>query len=51
MGGANRAASAAAEAVQTMTAHCAECADLVLREEGMVRALAQLVDPAKANSK
>jgi hypothetical protein len=49
IGGANRAAFTAAEAVRGM-AHCAECAALVLRQEGMVRGLTRLLDPAKANS-
>jgi hypothetical protein len=48
IGSANRAALTAAKAVRAM-AHCAGSAALVLREEGMVRALTRLLDPAKAN--
>jgi hypothetical protein len=48
IGSANRTALTAAEAVRAMTTHCAESAALVLREEGMVRALVRLLDPAKA---
>jgi hypothetical protein len=47
IGSANRTALWAAGVVEHMTTHCAESAALVLREEGMVRALTRLLDPAE----